>query len=286
MRRRSFSNAKPHRATTYVTIISTVSSPLKLIPVTVSASTTPSHRGHNLPSDLPTMLSRHGNKQPPQPLPALSGLRAPSSEASGKGKICAFCRTHVFNSNLYLRLSSARKDTDKSTESEYCRPTKELCDSVLCGCSWCSILARGILTAAHLDYWDERWNASHSDGSPSEDFPDDEGCEPSEADKRGEERDMCEPERTDSQPDIENELTLTLSDFEDAPGQLSVLLRFIKDEETLNYSGIEALIGVSWENPPELSRLKDVDDVHMSFELFKKVEAGEANSRLGLSTVF
>ncbi|KAH8724901.1 heterokaryon incompatibility protein-domain-containing protein [Phaeosphaeriaceae sp. PMI808] len=119
-----------------------------------------------------------------------------------------------------------------SVEAGYCRSSRELYESVLDGCGWCSNLAKGVLRAAHLDYWMERWNDSASDGSELMDGLDEDesmqDCQdfggPPGGNLPQEDGDGSEVEENDD--DIEDaggELTLTLSDLKNGEDSGSTL---------------------------------------------------------------
>jgi len=103
-----------------------------------------------------------------------------------------------------------------------------------------------------------------------DDEQDEEGSEATEAGELEGEYEMCEPEGDDNQSEVEAELTLTLSDFEKTLGQLSVRLWFVKNDNVVIYTAVEAMLALSWDKPEHNSRLKDVEDVRMSFEVFLK----------------
>ncbi len=105
------------------------------------------------------MLSRHGNKQPSHPIPGRS------TAAAGRSEVCASCRDEVFSSSLHQLLTTSRERRDKDAVLRYSRSSRQLYASVMENWNWCESLTRGILTATHLDYWFDKWNGSHSDGS-------------------------------------------------------------------------------------------------------------------------
>ena len=105
-----------------------------------------------------TMLSRNGTKHP------LHKLKLPALDKTTTQPIlCSFCQTYLFNSSLCENLTDAVKygcDPDKWTCA---RKANEFRSSILQGCKFCVQLGQGVLTAAHLDYWQEKWDGSNSD---------------------------------------------------------------------------------------------------------------------------
>jgi hypothetical protein len=150
--------------------------------------------------------------------------------------ICSDCHNQVFSSKLADQLSSP--NFWDPIEVRYSRRTDELLQSVNDGCNWCCNLMNSILLAAHQDYWYAHWNGSHSDGSDMND----EGLDAPDPDEQGNiaEEKALEPSdvETDSQDDAEMDyqydggLTLSLSDFGSAAGEIRIQLTFSQSKET------------------------------------------------------
>jgi hypothetical protein len=130
----------------------------------------------------------------------------------------------------------------------------------------------GILTAAHLDYWFDRWNASHSDGSSMDDEQDDVEMEGLENDGLGSDDESGSLEDDDRSS---RELTLSLQDFGKNLGLLSVEVTFIQGHILDVYTMIEVALELSWESHEtdvgeSLPDLKGSRAVQLTFEAFSE----------------
>lgn len=198
------------------------------------------------------------------------------SRPKAKKHICPHCQENVFSSSLHSKLLGALSELSGSVSLEYRCSSQDLYESVLGGCSWCSILARGIITAAHLDFWMEQWNASNSDGSSPEDHSDvdfqvasEAGEIPNTNQALGED-DGSETEESEDSKDVEDELSLTLSDLNNGRGELSVQLRFLREDGSQKFTSLESVTGLTWLAGDDSGNYdaKNVEDVRMVFEVF------------------
>lgn len=212
------------------------------------------------------------------------------SPPKGGQRICTHCQENVFTSHLHAKLLGALQDGPGSVGVEYRRSSRELYESVLGGCGWCSSLAKGVLRAAHLDYWMERWNDSASDGSELMDGEDgDEHNSMQDGQDSGEspggnmpQEDGDDSEMEGSDDDMENaggELTLTLSDLKSGEGELSVQIRFLRGEGSREFTCLESIAGLTWNHSDNGGdcRVRAVGDIRMIFEVF--VGPGKSTER-------
>jgi hypothetical protein len=219
------------------------------------------------------MLSRHGNKQPPHQISVNSQPDEASPERRQEAEICWFCQNEVFTAELHQRLLSSQHQYQRSVSLKYSRLSQDLHVSVLARCRWCKSLMSGILTAAHLDYWDDRWNGSHSDGSSMDFEQDDVEVEELKTDGPGSD---SESGSTKDDDQSSREWTLSLQDFEQNPGLLSVEVTFIRGDSLYEYTMIEVALQLSWKSRETgggnlLPDLKEDKAVHLTFEAFCKL---------------
>jgi hypothetical protein len=131
----------------------------------------------------------------------------------------------------------------------------------------------GVLTAAHLDYWYDHWNGSHSDGSSMDVEQGDVEVEGLETDGPG-----SDSESGSSKDDDQSsrEWTLSLQDFEKNPGLLFAEVTFIQGESLDVYTMIEVALELSWQSRETeggdlLPDLKGDKAVQLTFEAFSKL---------------
>lgn len=130
----------------------------------------------------------------------------------------------------------------------------------------------GILTAAHLDYWTDHWNGSHSDGSSMDDAQHDVEMEEPGDDglgSDGESRSLVD----DDLPS--RELTLSLQDFEKNLGMVSIEVTFIQGDILDVYTMTEVALELSWQSHEtdvegSMPDLKGDKAVQLTFEAFSK----------------
>ena len=229
------------------------------------------------------MLSRHGIKQPPHSTFKYRPRDDTSSKNPLKNEICSFCRSQVFTTELYQKLISAQNEERKSVNLKYSRLTEDFHASILADCRWCESLMSGILTAAHLDYWYDRWNASHSDGSSWDDEQHDVKMDEFETDECEVDREIDSSEKENNQPGYG--WTLNLPNFKQNSGQLCVQVSFIQWDNVAMYTMIEVALELSWDIPETedgnlLLDLKGDKAVCLTFEAFAK--PGELNWLTGV----
>jgi len=224
-------------------------------------------------SPLFSMLSRHGNKQPPHSISANGQPDEASSERRQGAEICWFCQNEVFTAELHQRLLSPQNQYQRSVSLKYSRLSQDFHVSVLARCRWCQSLMSGILTAAHLDYWYDHWNGSHSDGSSMDVEQGDVEVEGLETDGPG-----SDSESGSSKDDDQSsrEWTLSLQDFEKNPGLLFAEVTFIQGESLDVYTMIEVALELSWQSRETeggdlLPDLKGDKAVQLTFEAFSKL---------------
>ena len=220
---------------------------------------------------LREMLSRHDRKQPPHAF----SKPTPHSDSAKVDAICRSCQSQVFSAGLYSTLKSSQLNARDSIVIKYGVSAAEFYASVESGCKWCESLMSGVLTAAHLDYWHDHWNGSHSDGSsmqsneqdPNVDMELSEG----ELDDSNEQLDDM-TEMSDAR-ESEEGLTLEYVDFKKWPGELSIQLCIKTTESTTLYAAIEVDINLHWDRD-ELEGLRPLPNfdgeqvVNMLFEAF------------------
>ena len=221
------------------------------------------------------MLSRHGNKHQPHSISANGQLDEASSERRQEAEICWFCQNEVFTAELHQRPLSSQNQYQRSVSLKYSRLSQDFHVSVLARCRWCQSLMSGILTAAHLDYWYDRWNGSHSDGS-SMDIDIEQGdveVERLKTDGSGSDGESGSPKDDDQSS---REWTLSLQDFEKNPGLLFVEVTFIQGDSLDVYTTIDVALELSWQfretkDGDLLPDLKGDKAVQLTFEAFSKL---------------
>jgi hypothetical protein len=127
---------------------------------------------------------------------------------------------------------------------------------------------RGILTAIHLDYWNDKWNGSHSDGSSM-----DEDC--MENDEEEAENEIDSSVSTKDSSHTDQYWPISLSDFDQNEGQILVEVNFIREDNVAEYSMIEVSVELLWQTKEKeggkmLPDLRSDKAVRLSFEVFAK----------------
>ncbi len=214
--------------------------------------------------------------------------------------MCAFCRDEVFSSGLYQLLAGSKDGENKDVVFCYNRSSSNLYNSVLENCNWCKTLVGGILTATDLDYWFDKWNGSHSDGStlgdegPNNDEYMDEEMH-SELGDQGESiidessSMFSNNDREDEETQPGHELTLALSDFNDNAGDSLIKISFVYDSDLEAYTKIVVEVELQWESVETgsgfiLPELKGENVVHLDLEVFSV--AGKLKSLLTILCTF
>ena len=217
------------------------------------------------------MLSRHDRKQPPHAFSKPS----PPSDSSKVDVICQPCESRIFSAGLYQTLKLNQLNARDSAVIEYRVSTADFYASVESGCKWCESLMSGVLTAAHLDYWHDHWNGSHSDGSSmqSDEQNLDVDMELSEGESDDSNKQFDDMTEISDTRESEEGLTLECLDFKKWPGELSIQLCIKSTESTTLYAAIEVDINLRWDRD-ELEGLRPLPNfegeqaVNMLFEAF------------------
>ncbi|KAE9376512.1 hypothetical protein N431DRAFT_501365 [Stipitochalara longipes BDJ] len=180
------------------------------------------------------MLSRHGKKQPPHSI-------------QREDEMCGYWQ----NENQYQR----------SVSLKYSRLSQDFHVSVSAPCRWCQGLMSGILTAAHLDYWYDHWNGSHSDGSCMDVDQDDVEVDGLETDG----------------PESDSESGSAKDDDQSSREWTLIEVTFIQENSLDGYAMMEVALDLSWhshetEGGDLLPNLKAYKAVHLIFEVFSEPE--------------
>jgi hypothetical protein len=216
------------------------------------------------------MLSRHGRKEPSHPISSYDqGDEDGQNQCQEDGdKICSFCQNELFTSELHESLLSSRNRGQQTSTLQYNRSTQDLYSSVRAECRWCQSLTSGILTAIYLDYWNDKWNGSHSDGSSM----DEDSMENGEGEAENE---IDSSVSTKDSSHTDQYWPISLSDFDQNEGQILVEVNFIREDNVAEYSMIEVSVELLWQTQEKeggkmLPDLRSDKAVRLSFEVFAK----------------
>jgi hypothetical protein len=124
----------------------------------------------------------------------------------------------------------------------------------------------GILTAIDLDYWNDKWNGSHSDGSSMDE-------DSMENDKEEAENEIGSSVSTKDSSHTDQDWPISLLDFDQNEGQILVEVNFIREDTVAEYNMIEVSVELLWktqgkEGGKMLPDLRSDKAVGLSFEVF------------------